>query len=108
MSEARRREMREQRRHEPGARITPRGVRVASYTNPRVDEWTHQPRPHGSLVIDRVARRRIAFVPRRVTRFAGRERPQAERCQELLLDGINDARCPFTIDERDRQSADRE
>ena len=51
-----------------------------------------------------IARRGIAFVAGRISRLAGRERPQTDRRQEPPLDGIDDSLRTFTIDERNRQS----
>jgi hypothetical protein len=44
-------------------------------------EWREQPAPHGSLVVGGVAFARPAGILACVTRFAGGEAPQAERCE---------------------------
>ena len=62
MPKARRLDTCQQRINELGAGVTPRRSRVASHANPRVNEWTDQPWPDGSLMIDSVSRRRITFI----------------------------------------------
>src|SRR5947207_14643591 len=81
---------------------------MTSNTNPRLDEWPHQPRPDGSLMIDSVSRCRITVIARRVTRLAGRERPQSDWRQEMPLDRIDNPPSAFRVHERYRKSADGE
>ena len=108
MPKARRLDTCQQRINELGAGVTPRRSRVASHANPRVNEWTDQPWPDGSLMIDSVSRRRITFIARGITGLAGRERPQSDRCQEMPLDCIDNSPSAFAVYERHRESTDGE
>jgi hypothetical protein len=108
MPKAKRLDTCQQRINELGAGITPRRCGVASHANPRVNEWTDQPWPDGSLMIDSVSCCRITFIARRVPRLARRERPQSDRCQEMLLDSIDNSPRAFPVYECHRQSTDGE
>src|SRR5947209_11949657 len=108
MPKAKRLDTCQQRINEPGAGVTPRHFAVASHANPRVNEWTHQPWPDDALMIDSVSRRRITFIARGITRLAGRERPQSDRCQEMPLDCIDNSPSTFSVYERHRESTDGE
>jgi hypothetical protein len=79
MPKAKRLDTCQQGKNDLGGGVTPRRYGVASHANPRVNEWTDQPWPDGSLMIDSVSRRRITFRARGITRLAGRERPQSDR-----------------------------
>ena len=49
-------ELRKQWHEEALPRLAPRRGRVAAHPHPRLDEWAHEPRPDGALVVSRVTR----------------------------------------------------
>ena len=61
-----------------------------------------------TIAVHRVARRRITLVARCVSRFARRERSQPERRHESCFDRFDDRACARSLDDRQRQPADRE
>ena len=67
------------------------GIVVRMDAEPCVDERSDEPRPHGALVIGRIARAQVAVVRLLVIRMIGRQRAQSVRSQQLLLHDIEDA-----------------
>src|SRR5258706_4093650 len=59
-------------------------------------------------MIGAVAGTGISHVVRLVTGFTGRQRTQSERCEQPLLDRVDDTACAWPFDERGGQAADRE
>src|SRR5262249_21000313 len=55
---------------------------IRIYLQPRIDEWTDQPCPHGPLVVGCVASAKIAVIPRLEIGIIRGERSQAERRQQ--------------------------
>src|SRR6266567_4176767 len=71
---------------EPLAGLLAGFPRTAVHFDVRGDEGAHQPWPHGSLVIRRIAAHHATFEPRPVLRIARREAPEAHRRQQLARD----------------------
>ncbi len=97
--------MRQQWVDKPPPRVTSSGGRMATYSDPRFDEGAHQPGPDGPLVIGNIPARRVAFVPCRIGRFTWRQRPQTDRRQQSVLDGIDNPSRAFSLNQRKRQPA---
>ena len=66
----------------------------AADADPCLHEWTNEPRPDRALMVNRIALARAALVARRITRFARRERAQADRCEQKHVDRIDNAQTP--------------
>ena len=55
-----------------------------------LNKWAYQVRPDGTLVVGFVTLSRRAGVDAFVSLICGAEGPQAVRCQQFLLDGVDD------------------
>src|SRR5262249_50942217 len=80
----------------------------SAHADPCFHEGPDQPRPDRALVINSIARGRIADIPPGVARFSSRERSQADRSDETALHEIDNTTRTATIEEANRQSADSE
>src|SRR5215218_964777 len=63
------------------------------HPQPGVDHGANQPAPHGALVVGGVSRAQVAVIGRLVVGMAWRQRTQANRRQQSILDDIYDG-CP--------------
>ena len=79
-------EMSEEWREELHPRFLFQSLGVAMHSNPRLDKRSNQPGPDRTLMIRAIALRHAAFVMRLEIRLTWRERPQAERRQQLCFD----------------------
>src|SRR5271166_1438076 len=98
-------EMGQQRREKLFASLHFRFGGFAADANPRLDERSHQPRPHRPLVICTVPLAHTALVMRRVSILAGSKRSQPYRRQQPRFDGVNDAARACALQCREWQSA---
>src|ERR1043166_2082304 len=69
-----------------------------------IDEMTDQPRPNGSLMICRVARRRSSLVDGNISRIARAQGMQSGVGQEFVLDFVDDGAGAFCVEHRMRQA----
>ncbi len=100
--------MREERFQEAGSRLPPEGRRDLSHAQPRFDEGTRQKRPDRSLMVGAVSLHNAPRVAAGVGGVVGGEGAQADRSQELSLDGVDDPARALSFQERERKPADRE
>src|SRR6266516_623176 len=61
------------------------------HAHPCFNKCANQPGPDRTLMINRISCARVAFVVRRVSRFAGSERAQPDRRKQKHLDRIDNA-----------------
>src|SRR5437868_3609867 len=100
--------MTEERSEECFASVAPCCGGVAMHSHPRFDAWPNEPGPDRALMIRAVALQHTAFVMRHVIRFTGRERTQADRCEQLFFDGGHDTFRRLAFEELKWQSANGE
>src|SRR4051812_22707264 len=81
---------------------------AAANAEPGFDEGAHQPGPDRALMIGRVALFRAAGAVWRIVWRARRERAQAEGREQTRFNSIDHTAGAFAIEQRQRQSADRE
>src|SRR5207248_504155 len=81
---------------------------VAPHSHPRLDKRSNEPGPDRALMVRAIALHHTAFVMRLVIRFTGRERAQADRCQQLFFDERHDTFRTLAFEELKWQSADGE
>src|SRR5215831_11421628 len=93
---------------EPFARLLFRSGRGAAYAHPCFNKRADQPRPHRTLVINRISRARVALIMRRISGFARSERAQTDRRKQKHLNGINNMPRFFLRQQHERQSANSE
>src|SRR5207244_10503020 len=78
----------------------------AADADPRLDEWTNEPRPDGALMVNGIALARAALVVRCITRLAGSERAQPDRRKQKHFHRIDNPTRFLFRQKHERQSAD--
>src|SRR5437870_3297727 len=91
-----------------GARFCFRFGCGAADADPRLDEWTNEPRPDGALMVNGIALARAALVVRCITRLAWRERAQTHGRKQKHLHRIDNTTCFVFRQQGERQSANSE
>src|SRR5437762_11860165 len=96
------------RREESLSRLGLGAFAPPSHAQPSFNERPDQPWPHCALMVGAVAFARAAPIMGCVAGFFGRQRAQAQRGPESLLDGVDDPARLFAVDNLQGQAADGE
>ncbi len=78
-------------------------LRVCAH--PRLDEWAHQPRPYGPLMVRSVTFADATAIMRDIRWVVGRQRAEALRGEQSGLDCIDDGTGSGILEQWERQTA---